>query len=107
MSVVCTAAYAVDTLRAMAKTPVNLRLDARLLARIDAYAAERLSNRTAVVQAACLAFLGDAEGGVPDLPPAARGSVRAVGQQRAREGGPKEWAMERQRRLNAGKKRES
>jgi len=52
----------------MAKTPVNLRLDAALLRRIDEYAERRLSNRTAVVQAACLAFLEDAGAGVPDLP---------------------------------------
>lgn len=60
-----------------------MRLEESLIGRIDEYAESRLSNRTAVVQAACLAFLGGAKGGVPELeeaPSAAPSVARPVEQ---------------------------
>jgi hypothetical protein len=45
-----------------------MRIDNDLLAEVDAYAEERLSNRTAIVHAALREFLEEARGGVPDLP---------------------------------------
>jgi hypothetical protein len=55
-----------------------MRLEESLVGRIDRYAESRLSNRTAVVQAACLAFLEAAGGGVPELEEAVE-SRRAPG----------------------------
>jgi hypothetical protein len=46
---------------------VQMRLPPELIAWTDAYAAERLSTRTAIVEAALHGFRYDAETGVPDL----------------------------------------
>jgi hypothetical protein len=51
----------------MATIRVDMRLNPELVAWVDAYAEERLSNRTAIVTAALLNFREEAETGVPEL----------------------------------------
>lgn len=64
----------------MAKTTTSLRVDDDLLAWSKAYAKERKCSWAQVVEMALQALRGDAQGGVPDLPPA-RADVRAAEQE--------------------------
>lgn len=89
----------------MAKVPIALRLQPEVLERLDAYARQRSSSRQQVLEAAVEAFLGLAEGGVPDLPaepePASRVVKRVPGVVRARVLAPADpVALARQARLN-------
>jgi predicted transcriptional regulator len=63
----------------MPKVAVHMRLEESLVGRIDKFAESRLSNRTAVVQAACLAFLEAAGGGVPELEEASADGTQGGG----------------------------
>jgi hypothetical protein len=84
------------------KRLITWRVDEGLLARIDARAKELGRSRSAFLVWAAENGLEDARGGVPDAP-RAEATVQGSVHQRASVDGPKEWAMERQRRLNAAR----
>lgn len=54
-------------MQCMAKHPINLRFDLHKLQWVDAYAKQRRMTRTAVLELAVEALMGDAAGGVPEL----------------------------------------
>jgi hypothetical protein len=97
----------------MAKVPVALRLAPEKLARVDAYAKARGRSRQVVLESAVDSFLDDSGRGVPDLVEdttptreeqeankAALKAARVAAQETSQD-----WAMDRQRRLNADAQR--
>jgi hypothetical protein len=93
----------------VAKVAVAVRLAPDVVAWADGFAKSRGCSRQVVLEAAVLAYREDAAGGVSVastavLPKLSSRSVPVEVRGPALSG-PREWALERQRKLNAGRGR--